>query len=64
MSNSDIQFVSLQTAAIRAAVSPKTIRRSISRGELEAFQVGGQLRLKSADVDCWLISRPLVTVKR
>ena len=64
MSITETNFVSLVTAAERAAVSARTIRRAISCGELCAFKVMGQLRLKSGDVDVWLTSRPLVTVKR
>jgi excisionase family DNA binding protein len=64
MHETQTQFVSLATAAERAAVSARTIRRAISCGELCAYKVMGQLRLKSGDVDVWLNSRPLVTVKR
>lgn len=63
MSNHVNQFITLNTAADRAAVSTTTIRRAISRGELEAYRVGGLLRLQSTDVDSWLVSRPIVTVK-
>ncbi len=61
---SKTSFVSLNTAANRAAVSTRTIRRAISCGEINAYKVMGQLRLKSGDLDAWLTSRPLVTVKR
>jgi len=64
MHETQSQFVSLTTAAERAAVSARTIRRAISSGEICAYKVMGQLRLKSGDVDVWLTSRPLVTVKR
>ena len=64
MSNSESNFVTLSMAAERAAVSSRTVRRAVSRGELIAYRVGGLLRLKSCDVDVWLMSKPLVTVKR
>jgi len=32
-------------AAARLAVSPKTVRRLVDRGELDATKVGGQLRV-------------------
>jgi excisionase family DNA binding protein len=63
MSYSESDFVTLSTAAERAAVSSRTVRRAVSRGELSAYHVGVQLRLKSTDVDLWLTSKPLVTVK-
>lgn len=59
-----MEYISLSDAAKIASLSPRTIRRAISRGEFTAYQVGGSLRLARTDVHAWLTSRPLVTVKQ
>jgi excisionase family DNA binding protein len=59
-----MEYMSIRDAAKIASLSPRTIRRAISRGEFTAYQVGGSLRLARTDVHTWITSRPLVTVKR
>jgi len=58
------EYLSIRDAAEIAALSPRTVRRAISRGEVNAYKVGGALRLVRDDVHAWITARPLVTVKR
>jgi excisionase family DNA binding protein len=43
MTTEPTQYISLQDAADRLAVDPKTVRRYISRGLLPAVKLGGHL---------------------
>jgi excisionase family DNA binding protein len=44
--------IDVRATALRLGVSPQTVRRMISRGELAAFRVGPKLiRLDSDEVD-------------
>lgn len=52
-------YLSLQTAARLHDVSVKTIRRRIADGTLPACRVGGQVRIREADLD--KLVRPIVT---
>ena len=58
-----MEYMSIRDAAKIAALSPRTVRRAIGRGEVNAYKVGGSLRLVPDDVHAWITSRPLVTVK-
>ncbi len=59
-----MEYMSIRDAAKIAALSPRTVRRAISRGEVNAYKVGASLRLVPDDVHAWITSRPMVTVKR
>jgi excisionase family DNA binding protein len=46
------KFVTLEAEAERLAISQRTLRRMIARGELTAYRVGGRLiRLDRGEVD-------------
>ncbi|BBH17537.1 hypothetical protein Back2_18240 [Nocardioides baekrokdamisoli] len=45
---------SIQQAAARNQINDRTIRRALSRGEIEGFQVGRIIRLSVASVDAWM----------
>lgn len=53
---------SLESAAERWDLNPRTIRRMIARGQIPAFRVGGErlLRVDPDDVDAAM--RPIPTV--
>lgn len=48
------QYLTLREAADRLAVSVKTIRRLIDRGELPAVRIGGSLRIEEAGLLAYL----------
>jgi excisionase family DNA binding protein len=41
------------------AVSERTVRRLIGRGELPALRVGGQIRVERSELDAWIYSPEL-----
>ncbi|WP_460774227.1 helix-turn-helix domain-containing protein [Microbacterium sp. GXF7504] len=46
--------LSIADAAARLGVSPKTIRRAIARGDLDARRIGARLiRIRVADLDAY-----------
>lgn len=47
-------FFSVGDVAVMTGVSDDTIRRAISEGELTAFKVRGQLRIRKSDMEAWL----------
>jgi excisionase family DNA binding protein len=53
----DRPLLNVYKAAARLAVSEKTIRRLIRKGELSAFRVGGSLRLDPDELEQWLNAR-------
>jgi excisionase family DNA binding protein len=64
VTRSQSEYMTIAQAAEMYAVSPKTIRRYISTGELPAYRLGKSrpnrsLRLKRADVEA--LARPLPT---
>lgn len=51
-------YLSVQDAASRIGVHPKTIRRWIKAGHLTAYQVGPRLiRINPADLDAVVIAK-------
>lgn len=46
-----MSLISLQDAAARAGVHPRTIRRRIADGTIEGFKVGRLVRVRAEDVD-------------
>ena len=56
-------YLSLQTAAELHDVSVKTIRRRIADGTLPAYRVGGQLRVREADLDALAIRVPTAVAR-
>ena len=56
-------FESLDSAAQRLALSRKTIRRLVARGELAGYRVAGtrSIRVKCADVEALMARIPTVT---
>jgi excisionase family DNA binding protein len=44
-------YESIDAAATRWTVNPKTIRRMVDRGEIVAYRVGQQLRVNPDEVD-------------
>jgi len=53
-------YLRLQTAASLLDVSVDTIRRRIADGTLPAYRVGGQLRIREADLDRLVVRVPAV----
>jgi excisionase family DNA binding protein len=53
----DRPLLNVYKAAARLAVSEKTIRRLIRKGELSAFRVGGSPRLDPDELEQWLNAR-------
>jgi excisionase family DNA binding protein len=47
-------MLTLEDVAERLNVSVMTVRRMIDRGDLDAFKVGSQLRVKESDLDAYL----------
>jgi excisionase family DNA binding protein len=50
-------FYSTRTLALRLALSERTVREMIRRGEIPSYKVAGARRIDPADVDCWLAAR-------
>jgi excisionase family DNA binding protein len=51
---SDIRLLTLLEAAQRLQVSTRTLHRMIRNSELPAFKVGGQWRLREAQLYQWI----------
>jgi excisionase family DNA binding protein len=49
-------FLTVSETAQELRVSEKTVRRLISKGELPALRVGGQVRVDPVELDQWLRS--------
>ncbi|MCT1639735.1 helix-turn-helix domain-containing protein [Dietzia cinnamea] len=62
MSTSSDAPLYLDQAAEYLSVSPKSIRRMVSRGDLPAYRLGGQGRLRflKKDLDALLVPVPTV----
>lgn len=52
------QYCNLATAAARAAVSTRTLRRAIAAGRLPAVRVGNNFRIAVQDLDGFMRSNP------
>jgi excisionase family DNA binding protein len=59
-----MEFITINDAAKIASISPRTVRRAISRGDVPAYHVGAQLRLIRSDVETSLTSRRVVTIRQ
>lgn len=53
----DIRLLTLAEAAALLQVSTRTLQRMIRGGELPAFKVGGQWRLREAQLRQWIENR-------
>ena len=53
----NISLLTLSEAANLLQVSTRTLQRMIRKGELPAFKVGGQWRLREAQLRQWVESR-------
>ncbi len=53
----NISLLTLAEAANLLQVSTRTLQRMIRKGELPAFKVGGQWRLREAQLRQWVESR-------
>jgi excisionase family DNA binding protein len=64
MASDDRKWISIADAAERLSVSPRTIRRFVSDGELPGYRLGAPrgriIRVELADVDILLIRIPTV----
>jgi excisionase family DNA binding protein len=54
-------LVSIPRVALKLGVDHKTLRLAVSRGELPAYRIGSNIRLKWTDVDAWLESKVIPT---
>lgn len=52
----EVKFYTVDTLAERLAVSERTIRRMIKRGQVRAYQFGSALRIAPDDVEKFLQS--------
>ena len=59
----DIRLLTLSEAANLLQVSTRTLQRMIRSGELPAFKVGGQWRLREAQLIQWVENREPALVK-
>lgn len=48
------QVLTVDEVAAELRVSPQTVRKLIDNGELKAFRVGGQWRIKRKDLDRYI----------
>ena len=53
----DIRLLTLSEAAILLQVSTRTLQRMIRNGQLPAFKVGGQWRLRETQLRQWVENR-------
>ncbi len=51
------KYISLADAGTILGVHSRTVRRAVSRGEIQAFKFGTALRVRVADVDAWAAAR-------
>lgn len=50
-------FYSVATLAKKLAISDRTVRDMLNRGDLPCYRIGLQRRIDPADVDRWLAER-------
>ena len=55
-------FLTVNEAAAHWQVHHRTVRTWIAQGQLQAYRVGGHVRLRAADVENF--ARPIPTAKR
>lgn len=55
----EIQFFSLDEVARATRLHEDTIRRAVTDGELAAYKLRGQLRIRDRDLDAWINTRRL-----
>lgn len=51
------EYLTIDQVAELLNVSAKTIRRLVRRNEIPGFKVGGQWRIKRADIDDWVTAQ-------
>ena len=51
------ELMSVEDVAKRLDVSIKTVRRLISKGEIEVYRIGRQLRVSEGDLAHYLVRR-------
>jgi excisionase family DNA binding protein len=59
----NIRLLTLSEAAILLQVSTRTLQRMIRNGQLPAFKVGGQWRLRETQLRQWVENRETAVVK-
>lgn len=59
----DIRLLTLSEAADLLQVSTRTLQRMIRNGQLPAFKVGGQWRVREAQLKQWVENRESPLVK-
>jgi len=52
-----IRWLTIQEAADRACCGPRTLRRAVSNGRLQAARVRGEFRFLERWIDEWLINQ-------
>jgi excisionase family DNA binding protein len=62
----DIRLLTLSEAANLLQISTRTLQRMIRNGELPAFKVGGQWRVRETQLRQWVENResPLVKLEK
>lgn len=51
------QLATLDAAAARVSLHPRTLRRAIAAGELAGFKFGAAVRVDLLDLDRWIESK-------
>ena len=59
----NIRLLTLSEAAILLQVSTRTLQRMIRNGQLPAFKVGGQWRVRETQLRQWVEDRETALVK-
>ncbi len=54
MSDSQIMWLSTETAAKRLGITTRTLYRFINEGDLPAYRMGRVIRVQQADVDAFI----------
>ena len=55
---SKIEWLTVQQAAYRIQVHPRTIQKLIHDGELKASRIGSALRIRKGEIDAYMENHP------
>jgi excisionase family DNA binding protein len=55
------EYLDKREAAAIVGLNPKTIERSILRGELKAYKPAGKIRIRRDDLDAWIAASAVTT---
>ena len=52
-------FFTIAQVAEKLQVSEKTVRRMLVSGELPGYKIGGQYRIKAAELESWIAEQAI-----